>query len=77
LRARASSKSQPSSQRPTSSPTANLLSVCDGRSCIGHILARGRSGFEAFGADDKSLGIFPDEKAAADALSAAAKGTAP
>jgi hypothetical protein len=46
--------------------------VCDGRTCVGHI-ARGKHGVEAFDADDKSLGIFPDEKAAADAVSAAAQ----
>jgi hypothetical protein len=31
--------------------------------------ARGKLGFEAFGANEKSLGIFPNEKAAADAIS--------
>jgi hypothetical protein len=45
-------------------------SVYDGRLCIGHILSRGRLGFEAFTADDLSLGFHPTAKAAADAISA-------
>jgi hypothetical protein len=32
-------------------------------------MPRGRQGIEAFDADDRSLGIFPNMKAAADALS--------
>jgi len=35
-----------------------MLSVYDGRQCIGFVLARGRSGFEAFDADEKSLGVL-------------------
>jgi hypothetical protein len=42
--------------------------VYDGRQCLGHIIARGKSGFEAFDADDKSLGLFPSQRAAADAI---------
>jgi hypothetical protein len=44
-------------------------SVYDGRVCLGHILNRGKLGFEAFDADDSSLGTFPDQKSAADAIS--------
>jgi hypothetical protein len=48
-----------------------LLSVCEGQTCIGFLLSRGRAGVEAFNADNKSLGIFPDQKSAADAVSRA------
>jgi hypothetical protein len=40
--------------------------------CVGHLLSRGRDGFEAFDADTRSLGTFPDMKAAADAVTAKA-----
>jgi hypothetical protein len=49
-----------------------LLSVYDGRECIGFLLKRGKSGVEAFTADELSLGIFPDEHQAARALEAEA-----
>jgi hypothetical protein len=39
-----------------------------GTRCIGHIVSRGKTGFEGFNADDKSLGIFPTTKSAADAV---------
>jgi hypothetical protein len=45
-----------------------LVSVFDGRECRGHIIARGPSGFEAFTADDRSLGLFKTQAAAANAL---------
>jgi hypothetical protein len=47
-----------------------LLSIFDGRKCIGHLLVRPHSGVEAFDSDDRSLGLFPDVSAAADAVSA-------
>ncbi len=47
---------------------ACMLSVYAGRECVGFILARGKTGFEAFTAGQKSLGIFPTQKAAAAAL---------
>jgi hypothetical protein len=37
--------------------TIPLVSVYDGRTCIGFVLARGARGFEAFDAAEKSLGI--------------------
>ena len=46
-----------------------MLSVYDGQRCLGHIIARGKRGFEAFDADDCSLGTFPTEHEAADAVS--------
>jgi hypothetical protein len=54
----------------------NALGVYVGSKCIGFLLPRGRQGVEAFGADDRSLGVFPDQKHAADAVSAAAGSTA-
>jgi hypothetical protein len=45
------------------------LAVFDGQQCLGHLLPRGKAGIEAFGADDRSLGIFPTQSAGADALS--------
>jgi hypothetical protein len=32
-------------------------------------VSRGKLGFESFDADDRSLGLFPDQKAAAAAIS--------
>jgi hypothetical protein len=47
------------------------LAVFAGQTCLGHLLARGK-GVEAFGRNDESLGIFPDQRSAANALSKAA-----
>jgi hypothetical protein len=46
-----------------------MVSVYSGRQCIGHVVARGTAGFEAFDCDDKSFGIFASMKLAADVLS--------
>jgi hypothetical protein len=45
-----------------------MLSVYDGRLAIGFILRRGRSGAEAFSAENKPLGSFLSEDAAAVAI---------
>ena len=45
-----------------------MVSVYDGRQCLGHVLGRGPKGFEAFDRDDKSVGLFPTAKQAANAL---------
>jgi hypothetical protein len=50
----------------------SCLAVCAGQTCIGFLLSRGKIGVEAFDADNNSLGIFPDQKSAADAVSARA-----
>jgi hypothetical protein len=50
---------------------ATLVSVFDGRKCLGIVLSRGPKGYEAFTADERSLGLFPTQEAAANALSAA------
>lgn len=47
---------------------ATMSSVYDGQSCIGFVFARGAAGFEAFNADEISLGLFPTEAAAANAV---------
>jgi hypothetical protein len=49
-----------------------MFAVYDGRTCIGHLLLRGRHGVEAFDVDDHSLGVYPDTKAAVAAVSARA-----
>jgi hypothetical protein len=36
--------------------------------CRGHVLARGKLGFEAFDIDDRSLGVFPTQDAAINAI---------
>jgi len=42
-----------------------LVSVYDGRDCLGFILARGKLGFEALDRDERSLGLFPTQREAA------------
>jgi hypothetical protein len=49
---------------------APMLSVYEDKTCVGFIIARGKVGFEAFSADLDSLGIFPTQRQAADAISA-------
>jgi hypothetical protein len=48
------------------------LAVYDGGRCIGFLMARGKQGVEGFNIDTKSLGIFPDQKAAANMVREAA-----
>lgn len=45
-----------------------MVAVYDGRACLGHVLGRGKAGFEAFDGDDHSLGIFPSQRADAAAI---------
>jgi hypothetical protein len=45
----------------------------DGRQCLGHVIGKGKSGFEAFAADDASLGLFPSQREADNAVLEAAK----
>jgi hypothetical protein len=56
----------------TLAATATMLSVYDGRTCIGFLLSRGKLGHEAFDADEHSLGVFPSMKLAFCAVSIAA-----
>jgi hypothetical protein len=60
-------------QRFVSSPKPNLnqrslLAVYDGQQCRGFILARGRSGYEAFDRFEHSLGLYQSQAAAANAI---------
>ena len=50
-----------------------MLSVYDGQRCLGHIIMRGKRGFEAFDADDNRLGTFLTDREAANAVSRAAE----
>ena len=45
-------------------PEPAMLAVYDGRTCIGHLLARGKTGFEAFDHDERSLGVYPNQRKA-------------
>jgi hypothetical protein len=54
-----------------------MLSVYDGQRCLGHIIVRGKRGFEAFDHDDNSLGVFPSDHEAADAVTHAAEEAMP
>jgi hypothetical protein len=49
-------------------PMAPCVSVHDGPRCVGHVLAQGKRGYEAFDTDDKSHGIFATQLEAAAAL---------
>jgi hypothetical protein len=62
-----------SAKPPSSTPLpAKIQAVYSGRVCLGRIVCRGKLGFEAFDADERSLGIFPNLKRAADAVERAA-----
>jgi hypothetical protein len=50
-----------------------MLSIYDGRRCIGFLVSRGPKGCEAFDPDGRSLGRFPTQQEAADAVSVAAE----
>jgi hypothetical protein len=60
---RTSRKAEPAIAR------TSMVSVYDGRSCMGFVLARGRTGFEAFDVNELSKGLFPTQQEAAAALS--------
>jgi hypothetical protein len=45
-----------------------LAYVYDGREVVGHVLARGRSGFEGFDRQERSLGLFKTAAQAANAV---------
>jgi hypothetical protein len=55
------------SKRPD---VTSMLSVYSGTVCLGHLLNRGKLGWEAIDTDDRSLGVFPTQQAASDAISA-------
>ena len=45
-----------------------MVAVYAGRERLGHVLARDKAGFEAFDRDERSIGIFPTQSAAAASL---------
>jgi hypothetical protein len=59
---------------PFAEDPSPMLAVYDGQRCRGHLIGRGRSGFDAFDEDDVSLGFFPDQESASIAIWAAADG---
>jgi hypothetical protein len=52
-------KQSMSSIAPDRGGRNSLAYVYDGQQCLGHVLARGKTGFDAFDRDDKCLGVFP------------------
>jgi hypothetical protein len=54
-----------------------MVCVYDGRRCVGFVLALGREGFEASDSDGASLGLYPNQREAAAAVSANAIGGKP
>jgi hypothetical protein len=58
-------------------PTTGMFSIYSGRECLGHVLARGRFGFEAFDLNDRSLGMFRTRAEAVDAVSSSASAGKP
>ena len=56
---------------PKTFSTTALLSVYNGRHCVGFVLPRGKVGFEAFGRDEQSRGLFATWELAIAALSTA------
>jgi hypothetical protein len=44
------------------------VAVYTGRESLGHVLAPGKGGFEAFHRDERSVGTFPTQSAAAASL---------
>jgi hypothetical protein len=52
---------------------ASCLAVYSGQTCVGFLMPRGREGAEAFDADTRSLGVFPDPQSAAAAIRAKAR----
>jgi hypothetical protein len=56
-------------------PTTGLLAVYAGQQCIGFLMRRGKAGVEAFDVEDRSLGLFPDQRAAIAAISERGKAT--
>ena len=45
-----------------------MVSVYSGRDCLGFVLSRGCKGFEAFATDERSFGLFPNQRDAANAV---------
>jgi hypothetical protein len=57
-------------QQPDHSPARpRIFSVYSGQRLLGFILDRGKTGFEAFNTNERSLGVYGTQRAAADAFS--------
>jgi hypothetical protein len=58
-----------SNQKGTGGMSASMVYVAgDGGGCIGFVIGRGKAGYEAFDAGEKSLGLFSTQAAAAKAV---------
>jgi hypothetical protein len=53
-----------STERRHAPSTPTMLSVYDGRECVGFLFHRGLQGVELFDREQRSLGIFPTQRAA-------------
>jgi hypothetical protein len=53
----------------------SLVTVYDGRDCVGHLIRRGAAGVEGFDINDQSVGLFENDDAAAAAVWRAARGS--
>jgi hypothetical protein len=43
-------------------PSSSMLALYEGQRCIGHLIVRGKSGFEAYDIEDRSLGVYPSQR---------------
>jgi hypothetical protein len=48
--------------------TAPMISVYDGRECVGFVIARGKLGFEAFDRNERSVGTYSTQREAVAAI---------
>jgi len=46
----------------------SVVSVYDGRECVGFVFARGKTGYEAFNRDERSVGVFKTQREAVGAI---------
>lgn len=75
LRARISSgKSKTRYANPTDSSTQSFLAVYSGTDHLDFLLLRGKTGVEAFDTDHHSIGVYRDQRSAADAVSRKTRG---
>ena len=54
-----------------------MVTILAGTTVLGFVLNRGPAGYEAFDRDERSLGVYPNQRKAAAALSKATKGGVP
>ena len=59
---------QSSTSKRKTEPSDSKVSVYYGQSYIGHVLARGPEGFEAYDHNEQSLGVFKTEDEASTAI---------